>query len=78
MNGNGGPAVHTGKNKPIEWRVDLGERGVYLRFTDQNGRLHELLFGADAADRCAGALHAAAKERQRRVIMQKGDHVGAV
>lgn len=73
-----GPAVHTGNNHPIEWRVDLGEKGVWLRFTDKSGKLHELCFGADAADRCAGALHAAAVERKRRVAMEAGDHVGRI
>lgn len=71
-------AVHTSKNKPIDWRVDLGERGVWLRFTDRNGKLHEVLFGADEADRCAGAMHAAAVERRRMVTMQKGEHVGRI
>ena len=71
-------AIITGNNKPIEWRVDLGEEGVWLRFTDKNGRLHELCFGADQADRCAGALHAAALDRKRLITMQKGEHVGRI
>jgi len=74
----GAPAIHTGNNYRPEWRVDLGEKGVWLRFTDKHGKLHELLFAADDASRCAGALHAAAQERRRLVTMQKGEHVGRI
>lgn len=72
----GAPAVHTSKQRATEWLVELGDRGVYLRLLFGNDKLYEALLPGDNADRMAGALHAAAKEHQRRVTMKIGEIVG--
>ena len=76
MSGNGAPAIHASKGKATEWHVELGDRGVYLRILFGNGKIYECILPGDNADRMAGALHAAAKEHQRRVTMKAGEVVG--
>jgi len=71
-------AVHTSKNAPLEWHVELGEKGVWVRFVTGSGKCMEFLLGADQADRMAGALHAAALDRKRMVTMKAGEHVGRI
>ncbi len=71
-------AVHTQKKRPVEWHVERGERGVYLRIITGSGQLQELAIGADQAIRMAGALRAAAMDYQRELAMKIGEVIGSM